>query len=80
MHDNWWCIISYHCLNVGSNINYIYIECVAFRTLKEKDGTVIDAESKLKVERTHLVQQVKDRDEKLAQTLIECEKYVLFHI
>ncbi|XP_048774476.2 major antigen-like isoform X1 [Ostrea edulis] len=45
-----------------------------YATLKEKDGTVIDAESKLKVERTHLVQQVKDRDEKLAQTLIECEK------
>ncbi|XP_062568800.1 uncharacterized protein LOC134230955 isoform X2 [Saccostrea cucullata] len=44
-----------------------------YATLQEKDGTVIDAESKLKVERTHLAQQVKDRDEKLAQTLIECE-------
>ena len=36
--------------------------------------TVIDAESKLKVERTHLAQQVKERDDKLAQALIECER------
>nr|XP_022326920.1 myosin-3-like isoform X2 [Crassostrea virginica] len=44
-----------------------------YSTLKEKDVTVIDAESKLKVERTHLAQQVKERDDKLAQALIECE-------
>lgn len=38
--------------------------------------TVIDAESKLKVERTHLAQQVKERDEKLTQALLECERSV----
>lgn len=39
--------------------------------------TVIDAESKLKVERTHLAHQVKERDEKLTQALLECERLVL---
>lgn len=39
--------------------------------------TVIDAESKLKVERTHLAQQVKERDEKLTQALLECERLVV---
>eukprot|EP00105_Crassostrea_gigas_P012547 XP_011428570.1 PREDICTED: paramyosin isoform X2 [Crassostrea gigas] len=44
-----------------------------YTALKDKDVTVIDAESKLKVERTHLAQQVKERDEKLTQALLECE-------